>query len=174
MDQVKEYAPMAQKAVGTLLTAKGERDTGRDADRLARYQAAQMEQNAGQEIAASTVSAEEERRKSALIASRAIAVAAASGGGTLDPTVVKILQGVASEGALASATQLYNGAEKARGLREQAKATRYSGASARAAGKTKALSTLLTGAQSMATTWGGTNDKGPKALNDNESTGAVY
>ena len=160
MEQVKEYAPIAQKAVGTLLTAKGELDQGKSANALAKYQAQQLEQNAGQEKAVAQHAAEEEQRKSELLASRAIAVAAASGAGALDPTVVKILQGIDAEGQLASMTQLYNGDERARGLTDQARATRYDGRSAKRAGRTRALTTLLTGAQSMATTWG--SDTSPK------------
>lgn len=157
MEQIKKYGPQlnsAAGAVGTLLSAKGAADEGKAADRLARYRARQMEINAGQSVAAASVAAGEEERKAALIASRAIAVAAASGAGTLDPTVVRILQGINAEGALASATQMYNGEEEARGKLEQARATRYEGSAAKRAGKTRALSTILGGAKDLANTWG--------------------
>lgn len=157
MEQLKMYQPQmnsAAGAIGTLLSAKGERDAGIAADRAARYRARQMEQNAGQAVAAATADAQEEERKSALIASRAIAVAAASGAGALDPTVVRILQGIDAEGKLASATQMYNGYEEARGMREQAKATRFEGKAYKRAGKTKALSTVLGGLRDVANTWG--------------------
>lgn len=157
MEQIKKYGPQmnsAGSAIGTLLSAKGAADEGRAAERLAIYRVRQMEQNAGQSVAAATVAASEEQRKSALIASRAMAVAAASGAGSLDPTVVRILQGINAEGALASATQMYNGEEEARGMLEQARATRYEGASAKRAGKTRALSTILGGLKNAANTWG--------------------
>lgn len=157
MEQLKEYQPQmnsAAGAIGTLLSAKGSADSGKAADRAARYRARQLEQNAGQAVAAATMEAQEEERKSALIASRAIAVAAASGAGVLDPTVVRILQGIEAEGALASATQMYNGYEEARGMREQAKATRFEGKAYKRAGRTKALSTILGGARDAANTWG--------------------
>lgn len=174
MEQLKKYGPQmnsAAGAIGSLLSAKGEIDAGKSADRAARYRARQLEQNAGQAVAAATVDAQEEERKSALIASRAIAVAAASGAGTLDPTVVRILQGIKAEGALASATQMYNGYEEARGMREGAKATRFEGKAYKRAGKTKGLSTLLSGLKEVSNTWGSEpppSADGYKSLDDFE------
>lgn len=166
MDQIKEYGPMVSGALGTVLSAKGSVDSGNNMDRAMRFRARQLEQNAGQEIAASTVAAQEEQRKSALIASRAIAVAAASGGGgSVDPTVLRILQGINAEGDLASATQLYNGQETARGLRTEANAARYEGKLYKSAGRKKALGTVLSAASEMAATWGSPTDK-PKGVFD--------
>ncbi len=157
MDQVKEYAGPAAgiaSGLGTILAAKGNVDTGKSADLLAKYQARQLEQNAGQEIAVGTQAAEEEKRKSDLIASRAIAVAAASGAGALDPTVIKIMQGISAEGDLASATQMYNANERARGLRDQAKAVRFEGKTTAKAYKQRALNTIMAGSNQIANTWG--------------------
>lgn len=159
MDQIAEYGSRVSGALGTVLSAKGQLEGGANSDRALRYRARQLERNAGQEVAASTMAAQEEQRKSALITSRAIAVAAASGGNTLDPTVLRILQGISAEGELASATQLYNGQERARGLKEQATADRYEGKMYRTAGRKKALGTLLTGVTSIANTWGSDSDK---------------
>lgn len=159
MDQIKEYGPQVSGALGTVLSAKGQYDTGANADRALRYRAGQLERNAGQEVAAATMASQEEQRKSALISSRAIAVAAASGGGVLDPTVLKILQGIDAEGDLASATQMYNGTERARGLKEQANADRYESKLYRSAGRKKAMGTLLSGVTSIANTWGSSFDK---------------
>lgn len=159
MDQIKQYGPMISGPIGTILTAKGEIDSANNADRLMRYRARQLERNAGQEIAASTMAAREEQRQSALIASRAIAVAAASGGGVVDPTVLRILQGIDAEGALASATRLYNGQEAARGMIEDANASRYEGQLYKRAGRKRAMGTLLNGANDIAATWGSPNDK---------------
>jgi hypothetical protein len=168
-ESMKSYGPMVQGAVGTLLTAKGQNDSGIEAQRLANYQAEQLRRNGGQQVAQGTQAAQEEQRKSALIASRAMAVAAASGGGTLDPTVVRILQGVAAEGTLASNTQMYNANERARGMNDTADATVYSGNSARKAGKKKALSTILSGASDLANTWG--NDPAPNSAGYTPLTG---
>jgi hypothetical protein len=199
MDQVKEYAPIAQQIAGTVLTSSGENNAGNAAydyskakgnvalargeaiAKLADFKSRQMEQNAGQQIAAGTHLSEEEQRKSDLIASRAMAVAAASGGGALDPTVVRILQGVSQEGSLASRTQMYNAEESARGMRANAAATRYEGRISREAaiaedaalrsegkayqkvGKSKALTTILSGINKMVPTWGSADDS-PNSL----------
>jgi len=155
MEQVKEYGPQVASALGTIVSTKGELDSGKNAERAMRYRARQLEQNAGQQEAEASVAAQEEVRKADLIASRAMAVVAASGGGTVDPTVIRILQGIESEGALASATQLYNGKERARGMRDQAKADRFEGKLYKSAGRKKAMSTILSGAQRFSTpTWG--------------------
>jgi hypothetical protein len=180
MDQVKEYAPIAQQIAGTVLTASGENNAGKAVNayakdkgeaiaRLADFKARQLEQNATQQVAVGTHLSEEEQRKSDLIASRAIAVAAASGGGTLDPTVVRILQGVSQEGSLASRTQMYNAEEAARGIRGDAAATRYEGRIQREAlrsegkayqkaGRAKALTTIMSGINKMVPTWGSADD----------------
>lgn len=170
MEQLKKYGPSVQGALGTVLSAKGDLTSGRAAKASANYQARQLEANAGQEIAASTVAAQEEQRKSDLIASRAIAVAAASGGGALDPTVVKILQGIRGEGALASATQLYNGQESARGMRDQARGSRYEGKLYKEASNARALSTILSGGKALANTWG--SDAPPKGALANKTEDA--
>lgn len=168
MEQLKTYGPSVAGALGTALTAKGDISAGNAAARAADYQARQMEVNAGQENAVASFSAQEEQRKTDLLASKAIAVAAASGGGTLDPTVVKILQGIHGEGALAKQMQIYNGAEAARGLRDQAKATRYEGKLTKGAYKKRALSTILTGVNKLANTWG--SDPAPRGTSDTPDT----
>lgn len=158
MQMMSTYGPQIAGALSTAMQAKGESDTGSGNARALRYRAKQLDINAGQEIAQSTVLAQEEQRKSALIASRAIAVAAASGGGTLDPTVVKILQGIDAEGEQATQTQLYNGQESARGLRDQATADRLEAKLNKSAGRKRALGTIMSGATRIATTWGSSTD----------------
>lgn len=169
MDQIKQYGPSSAAAFGTALSAIGEVESGNNADKLMRYRAKQLERNAGQEIAASTMAAREEQRQSALIASRAIAVAAASGGGVVDPTVLRILQGINAEGELASATRLYNGQEAARGMIEDANASRYEGKLYKSAGRKRALGTILGAATEMAATWGSSTDKPKSAFKEGGS-----
>lgn len=154
MESINVYAPHVASAAGTVLSAKGDVDAGNAAARSARIQAAQLRQNAGQQIAAATQAAQEEQRKSDLIASRAIALAAASGGGVADPTVIRILQGIQKEGAMAVGTQLYNGQEAARGLETQAKVATYEGNLARKFYRNRALATTLEGASKLSATWG--------------------
>ena len=141
------------KAAGQMDVGQAVRQTGEAQQRAAEYQAQQLTTNAGQAQAVAQRAAMEEIRKSMLLQSRAIAVSAASGGGALDPTVMALVSGLSKEGQLAAETQIYGGEERARSMREQAKATRYEGAQRAEAGRTyekvsrmSAGTTLLSGA----------------------------
>lgn len=112
---------------GRLYDAFGTLQGGLDDRKAAEFQAAQMKQNAGQALAASQRDAISAQQQSELVASRALAVAAASGGGASDPTVVKIMAGIAAEGSYRTAVSLYQGEEKARAMLNQAKAVEYQG-----------------------------------------------
>ena len=161
--QAADAQEEASRAQGAALRASAEaRKVAAD------YQAAQLRVNAGQAQAQGQAASVDEMRRSRLIQSRALALAAASGGGASDPTVIHLISNLALEGELARRTQLYNGDERARSLRNQALATEYEGltnqyaginaqnaanASADAistAGKWQVASTLVSGAASMA------------------------
>lgn len=140
------------QVAGKLQSGRAARDVGVAQQKAAEFEAQQLEQNAGQAQAASQRSAIEELRKSMALQSRAIAVAAASGGGALDPTVMALVAGLSKEGQLAAETQIYGGDERARSMRNQAKASRYEGAQRAEAGriaerasKISAGSTILSG-----------------------------
>lgn len=144
----------AQLASGNAAAARGESQKV-----AAEYQAQQLDTNAGQAQASSQRAAIEAQRQSMLIQSRAIALSAASGGGALDPTVMALVSGMSKEGQLSSDTLLYGGAEAARGMKEQAKATRYQGEQQRIAGKTaqgtSRIQTAGTILSSISKDWGG-------------------
>ena len=74
----------------------------------------QLDYAAGQEEAAAQHAAEKERRKAALMLSRAQAVAAASGAGPLDES---LMRGIIGEGEREVGYRMYEGAERAKGLR---------------------------------------------------------
>lgn len=140
------------QAAGQLQSGKAAANTGLAQQKASEFEAQQLEQNAGQAQAASQRSAIEELRKSMLLQSRAIAVAAASGGGALDPTVMALVGNLSKEGQLAAETQIYGGDERARAMRNQAKASRYEGAQRAEAGrvaerasKVSAGNTILSG-----------------------------
>lgn len=118
---------------GRLFSAFGSLQSGSDEKAAADFQAAQLRQNAGQALASSQREAITVQQQADLVASRALAVAAASGGGASDPTVVKIMAGIAGEGAYRTAVSLYQGEEKARSLLNQAAAVQYNGELAKAA-----------------------------------------
>lgn len=135
---------------GSLLSAFGSLTQGREQYAAAQYQAKQLYQNAGQAEAAGQREAAVQIRQSELLQSRALAVAGASGAGTVDPTVLRIISGLAGEGQLAANTAMYNAGEAARGMRNQAAAGIFEGKQAKKASKVAALATVLSGAGNAA------------------------
>ena len=131
-------APIAVAAgvqvLGTALSYAGSRKAARAAEEAARrkkqladFEAAQLEQQAGQSVAASQRGAMEERRRAELVSSRALALSAAGGGGVSDPTMQNLFADIKGEGAYRSSVALYQGEEQARQLRMAAKAKRMEG-----------------------------------------------
>jgi hypothetical protein len=134
-------AAAAMKITGSVLEMEGHRAageaariTGQRRNVAAQFEAQQLEQQAGQTVAAQQRVALEEKRKANLVASRALAVAGASGAGATDPSVVNIIAGIKGEGAYRAAVALYRGEDQARKLRMGAKARRYEGAMLEEAG----------------------------------------
>jgi hypothetical protein len=120
-------------AIGLGLQAEGGMQAKKDAKEIARrkreaaeFEALQLEQQAGQALAASQRTLFSEQRTSALVQSRAIALAASSGGAS-DPTVVRIISGIASEAAYRQSMAIYQGEDRARSLRLAAQTNRISG-----------------------------------------------
>lgn len=108
-------------------SAKASRLEGQRTRVLKEFEAAQLEQNAGQAIAASQRDAIEVKRQSDLLESRAVAVAASSGGSVSDTTTTSLLATLDNYAAYEKAVALYSGEDKARAMRVQAKASRYEG-----------------------------------------------
>lgn len=150
------WVPAALTVAGTALSAKGARDAGA-AERVAgerrqaaaAFEAEQLRQKAGQEIAASQRAALEETRKADLVQSRAIALAAASGAGVSDPTVVSLLARNKGEGAYRAAVALYEGEDRARTLRLNAQTRDYEGRGALEAGLAREAASRTAGTASM-------------------------
>jgi hypothetical protein len=158
-----DVAAAGMKVVGSLLEMEGHnqageaaRVAGRRRNVAAQFEAEQLEQQAGQSVAASQRTALEEKRKADLVASRALALAAASGGGASDTSVVKIIADLKGEGSYRSAVALYRGEEQARKLRMAGKAKRYEGALAEESGiqeqaghEIAGMASLFTGGSSL-------------------------
>lgn len=150
---------------GTLLSAYGQQqqaagaaNTGANQLQLARFQAAQMRENAGTAKAAAQRTAADIDRDAQYSASRALAVAAASGGGASDPTVINVIAQTAGEAAYRKSLALYQGADRARSLESQAKATIVGGemAASNASGSSLgALTTLFKGGASLYSKYAG-------------------
>jgi len=132
-------------AGGTALSVMGSLKQAKEQNKLAKFQAKQLEQQAGQTEAAGQYAALEQRRQAEILQSRALAIAGASGGGTLDPTVLKVISGLAVEGERAVQSEIYNSKSQAQAQRLQATSTRYEGYQAKKAGTIKAFSTALSG-----------------------------
>lgn len=168
LSSIAGFIPVALSSLGMLTSMAGAnqaasaaRLAGARARVAAEFEAAQLEQAAGQAIAVSQVEAQEQRRQMQLVQSRAIAVAAAGGGGVSDETIVRLIGRQAGEGAYRSAVALYKGEESARRMRLQASAKLYEGALAEEAAndradayKVKATGDLLSGAATLFSRYG--------------------
>jgi hypothetical protein len=172
---------MFTSARGSNISAQGARDAavaarvaGEAQKAASQFEAAQLDQQSGQSVAAAIQAANEQRRQAGLVQSRALALVAASGGGASDTTVMKLLARQAGEGAYRAGVALYQGEEQARKLRMAAATKRYEGdlavqsANAKAGGyettanayETTAAGNFLSGAGSLFAKYG---MGGPKA-----------
>lgn len=150
--------PMAMQIGGPLLQFVGAQQAAgaarSAAERTAQarnFEAAQMNVQAGQEVASSQREALEQKRVADLAVSRALALAAASGGGASDPGVTQILSALTGEGAYRSLVSLYQGESKARTLRMGAGGKRYESGVALEEGKQKASAYNMAGFGALAT-----------------------
>ena len=162
------YIPAALTLAGSVMgysgankAASGARLAGARTAGARAFEAKQLRQNAGQEVAASQRAALEERRQANLVASRQLALAAASGAGASDPTVVQMIARTAREGSYRASVALYGGEERARQLRMAAAGKDYEGASAlegaevqASAYKTAGVGELLKGGGSLFAKYG--------------------
>lgn len=156
---------MAQAAIplliagGTALSAYGQYRGGLQAERAGRFEAAQLEQTAGQTLAVSQRQAQETARQGRLAQSRALAVAAA-GGGASDPSVIRALAQMAGETTYRQMVNLYEGEQQAQQARLQAKVARKQGKEARRAGQLGVLGTVLASGASLHGKYGVPGSKG--------------
>jgi hypothetical protein len=116
-----------QQKEGLLISGNAARMSGRAKRVEAEFEAKQLEQNAGQTIAASQRDAMEVQRQVDLVESRARAVAAASGGSLSDPSIIDNVTRISNMGAYQKAVALYQGEDKARSMRLAAATKRYEG-----------------------------------------------
>lgn len=134
--------------LGGAVSAYGQLEAGKSAREEGLLTEEQLRENAGQTRAQGQYAGEEELRKSELTMSRMLAVAAASGASVSDPTIFKLASGIATEGALASATQRYSAESAARGMEKQGIAAARTGASREKASQWAAAGSLLSSAGS--------------------------
>lgn len=153
---------MLMQAQAASQASAASREMGMRRQVLAGFEAAQLEQQAGQEVAASQRVALDRKREGDLVASRVLALAAAGGGGVSDPTIVHLMGKIASEQQYRQSMALYEGEDKSRVLRLKAAARRYEGESAARAGELEAKATetssiagMFSGGGSMLSKYGG-------------------
>lgn len=137
----------------TIFQTSGLLGQGVAANAAGKYQAAQLEQRAGQTRAAGQRDASEQRRRAQLVQS---ALQARAGGGGLDPTVVNLSKDIAAEGEYRALTSLYEAEDAARGDEMSAAGARMQGRRGRVAGGIGAVSTLFSPtAQTVYSKYGG-------------------
>lgn len=141
-------------ALGTLGSASAQRQAGQAQQAQYAFKAAQEEQQATQAIAASQRQMFDTNRKTALTQSTLTARAAADGGSATDVTPLNLSQDIAGRGEYLALGDLFQGQDKAEGLRQQAGADRYSGAAAAAGANAQANATILGGIGSLASRFG--------------------
>ena len=134
---------------GTALSAYGERRAGQSAYKASKFEAAQLQQQAQEDLAVSQRKALEIDRQGRLRASKALAIAAASGAGATDPTVMNLMATYAGETEYEKMVALYEG-ESAAGYKSLlAESTRQTGRERKQAGRIAGLSTALSGGTSL-------------------------
>lgn len=181
---VGKFGQNVLTSYGMKEQAKSNRRLAEARNTAAQFEAEQLEQDAGQTIAASQRAAREQERIATLVASRALAVAAASGGGASDTTVVNLIARIKGEGAYRAGVKLYEGEARARKLRLSADARRYEGAQGvvRSAKEQKvtntlAMGNLLVGGSTLASKYGGDQPSGlgyGTAGSQDASAGGTY
>ena len=145
----------ALSALGTLGSASAQRQAGAAQQAQLNYKAAQEDQQATQAIAASQRQGFDQQRKTAQVQSSLVARAAGDGGSATDAGVLTVAQDIAGRGEYNFLGDLYQGEDRAAGLRAQAGADRYSGAAAKAGADASATGTILGGIGSLASKFGG-------------------
>jgi len=119
-------AGLALQVVGGISAKRDAKEIAGRKRAAAEFEARQLEQQANDALASGQRTLFTEKRNQALVQSRALTLAAASGGAS-DPTVIRIISGIASEGAYRQNLAIYQGEERARSLRLAAQANRISG-----------------------------------------------
>ena len=116
--------------IGTAATVAGTIGAGYAQKQEAEFAAKQAERSAAEERAIASRESEERRKKTAFVLSEQKAKAASSGAGVVNPTILDIIGETAQEGDYLARSDTAAGENKARGLLDQAAASRYKGKAA--------------------------------------------
>ena len=122
-------AQLALLAAG--ISAAGSVLGGISANKAGKYEAQQLQRSATEERVAGQRAAMEKRREADVVMSQQRARAAASGSSiTGSPTIIDIFGDTAQRGEYLAQIESFKGESRARGLQDQAKASRFKGKSA--------------------------------------------
>ena len=145
----------ALSAAGTGIAAGGDLTAGNNAAALGEANAAYLKVQAGQDIAQGSQEVSNQNLETKYIISNVRGAAASSGGTATSPSIVNIEGAIAARGSYNALSDMYAANEKAQGLNYQGALDIYSGKVTQEADEMKALSTVLSGAGSLATKYGG-------------------
>lgn len=139
----------ALSAVGTIMGGNAAAQAGETARGSQYFKATQEEQAAVESRAAAQRSALDKGRETTLLQSKLQARAAASGAGASDPGVINLAEGIAGRGEYESLMDMFRGENRARGLEDQAMASRMTGEAAAAEGRAKRDASYLSAAGTL-------------------------
>jgi hypothetical protein len=150
-------ASLALQGVGTALSAGGTIAGGASAARAgqmrqqaANFTAAQLEENAAGAIGAGQRAALDKENEARLVGSAVTARAAASGIDAGVGTPVSLTGDIAARGRYQALLEMFQGENRASGLRNQATTTRYEGELAKQEGEAKEFASILGGLGTIA------------------------
>lgn len=155
MGQYASYIQLGTSLLGPVLGAVGSVNQGQAASQSGKYEARQLRRQASGVEGAATRSAMEQERRARILQSKLIARAAASGGSATDPTVLTLEGDIAQEGRYRALVDLYEGYSEGAQLRSGANIAEYEGKQKKTAGFIGAGSSLLSGAGSLFSNYGG-------------------
>lgn len=144
-----EVLPVALMVGGTLVSAMGQAQAGQSQQAGYQYEAASARQAAGEATAAGSSASMEQARKTAIVQSNATASAAASGTNPGFGSALTNTGRIAKWGTYNGLMAMYDSQVQATGLKNQAGADEFSGQEAAQAGQTKAIGTLISGADTL-------------------------
>lgn len=147
---------MALMAAGSVVKGAGTIYAGTKAEESAEFKARQLEQAADESRAAAQRQAFDRRKQAEDTLSRIRARAAAFSGDATNPSIVKLESDVAGRGEYYFLSEMYSGENRARGLEDAAMGARAEGRAAKTGSYFSAAGTILSGAGSMAATYGKT------------------
>lgn len=113
--------------IGGFVQAEGYRQQGEAANEAAQTEALQLDARGREEFAAAQREALAKRREGVLANSRIQALSAASGGGADDPTILKLMTGVAGDAEYGAQTVMFGGKQRRAGLFDAANNRRREG-----------------------------------------------